>query len=126
MPDHGPDLLSNCRRFGAAWIDGDLDALMALCAEDVVFCASVGPEPGETFTGASATRQGFSKLIAHDRPRTVRLTLVQAGENLVYCHWTFAAPRADGGEDELKGIDVFTFREGLIVKKDAYRKTRNG
>jgi ketosteroid isomerase-like protein len=126
MPDQGSDHLDICRRFGAAWIDGDIDALMALCAEDIVLCSSVGPEPGETFRGAAAARRGFSKLIAHDQPRTVRLTPVQAGDNLVYCHWTFVAPRADGGEDELKGIDVFTFREGLIVKKDAYRKTRSG
>lgn len=119
--DH--DLPGLCRRFGAAWIEGDVDSLMALCAPDIVFSASVGPEPGETFRGAADVRRGFAKLIAHDRPSTVRLNPVQAGPDLVYCHWTFSAPGPGGGEREIRGIDVFSFRDGLIVKKDAYRKT---
>ncbi len=39
--------------------------------------------------------------------------------------WTFVATRADGGgRIEAAGCDLFTFRDGRIAVKDAYRKDR--
>jgi ketosteroid isomerase-like protein len=49
--------------FTAAWSSKDLDGLMALMAEECVFRASVGPEPGATFAGRDDVRRGFELFL---------------------------------------------------------------
>jgi len=43
--------------------------------------------------------------------------------NWVVSTWGFRKRRADGQEFVVRGCDVFVFRGGLIVRKDAFRKT---
>ena len=38
--------------------------------------------------------------------------------------WKFTGTRADGTRVEANGCDLFTFRNGKIAVKDAYRKDR--
>ncbi len=38
--------------------------------------------------------------------------------------WLFTATRADGGRIEAEGVDLFTFEDGLIARKSAFRKDR--
>jgi len=54
------------REVAAAWGRADLPTLMKFIADDCVYSASVGSEPGETFVGREAVRAGFAKLLAHD------------------------------------------------------------
>ena len=54
------------RDFAAAWDARDVDRLMQHMTEDCIYLASVGPEPGRTYVGAVAVREGFRKMLAHD------------------------------------------------------------
>ena len=38
--------------------------------------------------------------------------------------WTFTGTAADGSRIEVDGIDVFRFRDGKIVEKNVFRKSR--
>jgi ketosteroid isomerase-like protein len=38
--------------------------------------------------------------------------------------WTFTGTRADGTRVEVHGCDLFTFRDGKILLKNSYRKSR--
>jgi ketosteroid isomerase-like protein len=38
--------------------------------------------------------------------------------------WTFTGTAADGTRLEVDGVDLFTFREGKILVKNAFRKDR--
>jgi ketosteroid isomerase-like protein len=38
--------------------------------------------------------------------------------------WTFTGTAADGSRIESDGIDVFTFKDGLITLKNVFRKAR--
>ena len=38
--------------------------------------------------------------------------------------WTFVGTRADGARIEAEGCDLFTFADGKIVRKRAFRKQR--
>ena len=67
----GPDdLLAERMRvldtFARAWSQHDIDTLMSLVTDDCVYSASVGPDPGETFVGREAVRNGFLRLLAYD------------------------------------------------------------
>src|ERR1044071_6424022 len=98
----------------AAWGRADVPALMKFIAEDCVYSASVGPEPGETFIGREAVRAGFVKLLAHDsggvaEPGEIRL----AGDRVVST-WGVRTAGPDGRPRLVRGCDIFVFRDGQI------------
>lgn len=112
------------REVAAAWGRADLPALMTFIAQDCVYTASVGPEPGETFVGRDAVRAGFAKLLAHDsdgvaEPGEIR----SAGNDWVVSTWGYRKVGPDGRRILVRGCDVFVFRDGLIIRKDAFRKS---
>lgn len=108
------------RLFTAAWAARDVDALMTLVCDDIVYGASVGPEPGKTFVGRDAVRAGFTKMLAHDDATEVETVRVDHLEDRAYAQWRFAL--VDG--TEVRGVDVIEFRDGKIAVKQGFRKTR--
>jgi ketosteroid isomerase-like protein len=110
------------RDFGDAWNCGDIDALMSMVADDCVFSASVGPEPGATFVGKTAVREGFMRMLEHDAHATPEPGDVHAFGTLVVATWGLSTPH-QGRCITVRGIDLFEFRQGMIIRKDAFRKT---
>lgn len=110
--------------FGQAWADRDVDRLMEMMSADSLYSASVGPEPGETFTGLEAVREGFCKVIEHDA-RGKRV----AGRSWIFGDvgfslWEMHFPDGPAGAQRIvRGIDYFEFCGDLIRRKDAFRKT---
>ena len=111
------------REVRAAWGRGDLATIMKFVADDCVYCASVGPEPGETFVGREAVRAGFAKLLAHDSDGVAEPGELRSAGTWVVSTWGFRKRHPDGKEFLVRGCDVFVLRDGLIVRKDAFRKT---
>jgi ketosteroid isomerase-like protein len=110
------------RDFVAAWGRADLETLMKYIAEDCVYSASVGPEPGETFVGRDAVRAGFAKLLAHDDDGVAEPGELRPVGDWVVGTWGYRKTAPDGQPILVRGCDVFTFRDGMIVRKDAFRK----
>jgi ketosteroid isomerase-like protein len=111
--------------FAAAWNRHDIDALMSFMADDCAFHAVAGPDLlGRSFVGREAVRQGF--MLAWQTCADAAWT---DGD-----HWaqgdrgvsesTFRGTRADGLRIEARMVDVFTFRDGKIAVKNAFRKDR--
>lgn len=108
----------------AAWGRADLETLMTFIADDCVYSASVGPEPGETFVGRDAVRAGFAKLLAHDSDGVSESGEMWNVGDLVVSTWAFRKTTSGGGLIRVRGCDIFSLRDGLIVSKDSFRKTR--
>lgn len=106
------------KAFQDAWIAHDLQALMALVTEDVVFSASVGPEPGQTWVGRVAVREGFEHMLDLDTGTATVEEPVFAGDQ-AFAGWEIVSK----GGARVRGFDRFTFRDGKICLKDAFRKT---
>jgi len=111
------------REVSAAWGRADLETLMTFIAPDCVYSASVGPEPGETFVGREAVRAGFAKLLAHDSDGVSEPGEMWSVGDVVVSTWAFRK-KAGGAVIRVRGCDIFSLRNGLIVKKDSFRKTR--
>lgn len=111
------------REVVAAWGRADLATLMKFIADDCVYSASVGPEPGETFVGRDAVQAGFAKLLAHDSDGVAEPGEIRSAGDWVVSTWGYRKPSADGRPTFVRGCDVFVFRDGLIIRKDAFRKT---
>jgi ketosteroid isomerase-like protein len=109
------------KEFSDAWGRADLEALMPHLADDFVFCASVGPEPGATWVGKEAAREGFRRMFSHDADWTPIPNEIFPFEDRVMLLWGYRR-EVDGEPVVVRGCDVFHFRGRLIVRKDAFRK----
>lgn len=112
--------------FADAWNRHDIDALMGFMAEDCAFHAVAGPdELGRSFVGRAAVRQGF-ELAWQTCPDAqwadgVHGVMGDRG----FSESTFRGTRAaDGLRIEARMVDIFTFRDGKIAVKNAFRKDR--
>ncbi|MCS5715571.1 nuclear transport factor 2 family protein [Herbiconiux sp. CPCC 205716] len=118
--DMTPEVLA---AFSDAWARHDLEALMSHVTDDCVYSASVGPEPGRTWSGKDAVREGFALMLAHDVGQERHedegpIILGTRGAGT----WSFTGPGPDGVVVETRGCDIFQFRAGKIARKDAFRK----
>lgn len=111
--------------FGDAWNRHDIEALMAAMADDCEFHAVAGPDLlGKSFIGRDAVRAGF-ELAWQTFPDAAWLNPEHfvSGDRGV-TESTFAGTKADGTRIEARMVDIFTFRDGKISVKNAFRKDR--
>ncbi|MCF6219811.1 MAG: nuclear transport factor 2 family protein [Robiginitomaculum sp.] len=107
------------KQFQQAWADKDMQKLAACMTDDVVYCASVGTDLGETWRGKRDVLAGIAKMIAYDDADAEIGDLHIAGD-YIFNTWIYRAKTT--GKTTAKGCDIFRFKNGLIVHKDAYRK----
>ncbi|AEI80804.1 hypothetical protein CNE_2c18480 [Cupriavidus necator N-1] len=111
--------------FNDAWNRHDIEALMRFMADDCAFHGVAGPDLlGRSFIGREAVREGF-QLAWQTFPDAQWVD----GDHFVVgdrgvSESTFRGTRADGARIEARMVDVFTFRDGKIAVKNAYRKDR--
>jgi ketosteroid isomerase-like protein len=111
--------------FADAWNRHDIDALMSFMAGDCEFHTVAGPGLlGSSHIGREAVRQAFALAwqTCADASWTDGQHFV-CGDRGV-SESTFAGTLADGSRIEARMVDVFTFREGKIAVKNAFRKQR--
>ena len=111
--------------FGDAWNRHDIEALMSMMDDNCVFHAVAGPDLlGKSFEGRDEVRAGF-ELAWQTFPDAAWLD----GDHFVVgdrgvSETTFCGTKADGTRIEARMVDVFTFRNGKIAVKNAFRKDR--
>ena len=111
--------------FTDAWNRHDIDALMTFMTDDCVFQSAAGPDAcGTRYEGREAVRNGFALAwTTFPDARWSEGRHWVCGDRGV-SEWKFTGTRADGTRVEANGCDLFTFRNGKIAVKDAYRKDR--
>jgi ketosteroid isomerase-like protein len=120
-----PITIDTLAAFAAAWNRHDIDALMGFMSGDCEFHAVAGPELlGRSFVGRAAVREGF-QLAWQTFPDAAWLD----GQHFVcgdrgVSESTFSGTKPDGTRIEARMVDVFTFRDGKITVKNAFRKDR--
>ena len=118
--------LALLERLFAAFNWHDADKVMACFSPEIIFDAIAGPEAvGRRIIGLQATRDAFVNVwtTMPDVQWNVRRHAV-FGNNRGLTEWLFTATTAQGGRIEAEGIDLFSFKDGLIIHKNAFRKDR--
>jgi ketosteroid isomerase-like protein len=111
--------------FNDAWNRHDIEALMNCMADECEFHGVAGPDlMGRTFKGRDEVRKGFT--LAWE---TCPDASWKEGEHFVsgnrgVSESTFRGTMANGTRIEARMVDVFTFKDGKIAVKNAYRKDR--
>ena len=114
----------------ARMLDGfnrhDLDAIMALFAEDCVFESPRGPDRwGRRFVGKEEVRRGLAA-------RFEGIPDVRYGDDDHFAcgdrgvsEWTLTGTTVDGERVDVRGCDLWTLGDdGRIVRKDSFWKIR--
>jgi uncharacterized protein (TIGR02246 family) len=113
-------------KFLAAWAALDLDGVMGLFADDAVFVASTGPEPGRKLQGTADIRAAIEPMFKAMAGMTFTVTGIWGKEPDYFATWTVSAPVGSmpggAGTPPVKGIDHFVVAHDRILLKDAYRK----
>ena len=113
------------RSIATAFDGHDLDGILAHFADDAVFESPRGPDPwGLRFVGKDDIRRAFA-----GRFSGIPDVRYQKDDHFVdgdrgASEWTLSGTTADGERLEIRGCDLWTIRDGLIVKKDSYWKLR--
>jgi hypothetical protein len=106
--------------FAAAWGEKDLERLMGFLTEDCVYVASVGNEPGQTYTGLAQVRAGIAAMLEHDAGSTAQVHNIGILDERGFWEWTYTF--LDGRV--ALGCDLFEFRGDKIKVKNAFRKVQ--
>lgn len=99
----------------------DVDALMADMTDDCVF-EHVAPEAVSfgRHQGQAAVRAVWESMDHHFPGYTMDIRdLFAAGERGA-CRWTMRWTRPDGSAAILRGVDIFTVRNGKVAEKLTY------
>lgn len=115
--------LETLQRMSDGFNDKDIAAILGSFTEDAVFETSQGHDPwGERFSGHEEIRRSIldiwkllPDLAFRDSTRFVR------GDRGV-AEWTCTATTPKGHAMEVRGCDLFTFRDGKVARKDTYFK----
>jgi ketosteroid isomerase-like protein len=113
------------RRFNTVWDAHDVDGIVEMFTDDVVFEASFGAEPcGERAVGKEAARALAAAVFARIPDlRFAELRHFVAPEFAVVESVTTGTP-VGGAPYETHLVDLLTIRDGKIAAKRSYRKAR--
>ena len=102
--------------YNTAWNAHDVDAIIALHAPGMVF---ENHTAGERVEGDDV-REHVAKIFENWPDLAFRSRRLYARDGVVVSEWTAAATDGDGRRLEWDGVDIFPFRDGLILRKDVY------
>jgi ketosteroid isomerase-like protein len=109
----------------AAFDRHDLEGILAHFADHAVFESPRGPDPwGQRFVGIEQIRTAFAgRFEGIPDVRYRDDTHFVDGERGA-SEWTLSGTTREGSRIEVRGCDLWTFRDGKIVRKDSYWKIR--
>jgi uncharacterized protein (TIGR03086 family) len=108
--------LAAVARFGSAFDRGDVDAVMAAMTADCAF-ESTDPPDGVRYAGQPAVRDAWTEFFRTAGNAAFETEEQFAGGDRVVVRWRYTWA---GGH--VRGVDVFTTRDGLVAEKLSYVK----
>lgn len=106
-----------------AFNDHDLDRIMSFCAKDCAIDMPRGPDRwGRRYVGAAAVREALQSRfdglpdVGYDEDTHF------ASGDMGVSQWRLRGTTPSGERIDVRGVDILTFRDGKVIKKDAYWK----
>jgi ketosteroid isomerase-like protein len=119
------DALRMLQAIAAGFDRHDLDAILEHFADDAVFESPRGPDPwGQRFEGKDAVKEAFAGRFAGipDVRYTDDDHFVDGDRGA--SEWTLSGTTTAGQRIEIRGCDLWTFRDGKVIRKDSFWKIR--
>ena len=110
---------------GDAFNNNDIDAVMQHFADDATFDHAAGPDiNGKRFEGKESIRSVFGGLFESVERVHWETLDCHIGGSKAYCEYRRTAKLKTGENQDFLSVDILTFKDGLIVHKDTYYKSR--
>ena len=112
------------KAFAAAFFRRDFEALAEVTSDDFEWHFAFGPDlpKGRVYRGLDGLHQGFAerdRMITRARYDDVEVSPMAGGAVMTYrVHGEFA----NGKAFNVRGIELYRFRDGRVALKDAYWK----
>lgn len=117
--------LEALREIAAGFDSHDLDRIMSFFADDAVFESPRGVEAwGTRITGKVAVRQAFAARFSGIPDVRYNDDQHFVDGDRGASEWTLSGTTPAGQRIEVRGCDLWTFRDGQVVRKDSYWKIR--
>ncbi len=113
------------RRFGKAFMRADREALEAVTTDDFEWHFASGPEApdGRVYQGVDGVMKGIAdNKQGFDGLRFEDIDYFPAGADKIVMTARVTGRHLDGDAFNLRCIELYTVRDGLIAKKDAFWK----
>jgi ketosteroid isomerase-like protein len=113
--------LETVNKFNAAFNLHDVDAIMALMTDDVVF-ENTRPTPdGEKFVGQEKVRAFWAQMFERSPQARFETEEIFAAEDRCVVRWVYHWVK-EGKPGHIRGVDVFRVRDGKVSEKFSYVK----
>jgi steroid delta-isomerase-like uncharacterized protein len=103
-------------RYNDAWNAHDVEAIVRFHAPEIVF---ENHTAGERVEGDQVGPH-IARIFENWPDLAFRGRRLYASDGLVVSEWTATATESHGRRLEWDGVDLFPFRDGLILRKDVY------
>lgn len=110
------EILELVERYKAAWFAHDVDAIVSVLSDDVVFHNLTADDRVE---GAAAVRTHVARIHANRPDLSFVERAVYVGDDVAVIEWT-ATATGSAGRIEWDGIDVINVSNGLIARNAIY------
>ena len=115
--DTTAETLATIDRFNEAFNRHDVDAVMALMTEDVVFENTSPPPDGERHQGQAAVRAFWERFFAASPRAHFAAEEIFASGDRCAVSWRYS-----WGDGHIRGVDLFRVRDGKVAEKLSYVK----
>jgi steroid delta-isomerase-like uncharacterized protein len=117
--------IEDLQEFADGWNRHDVDFLMGFMAEDCAFETTAGKDVcGTRYAGREQVRAAFARVFQIFPDAQFRNARHFVAGDRGVSEWIFTGTVADGTKVEVKGCDVFTFKDDKIALKESYFKNR--
>ncbi len=109
-------------RFTDALNAHDVDEMMRLMTEDCVFENTYPPPDGARYAGQTAVRRFWEDFMRGSRDAHIEIEEIFGAADRVVMRWRYHWIDQEGKAGHVRGVDIYTVREGLIAEKLSYVK----
>ena len=111
------ETLATIDRFNDAFNRHDVDAVMSLMTDDVIFENTTPPPEGERYEGQEAVRAFWATFFAGTPQAQFSAEDTFAAGDRCTVRWRYS-----WGDGSIRGVDVFRVRDGKVAEKLSYVK----
>jgi ketosteroid isomerase-like protein len=104
-------------RFNEAFNRHDVDTVMALMTDDVIFENTSPPPDGERFEGQTAVRAMWENFFASSPQAHFEAEEISASGDRCTVRWRYS-----WGDGHVRGVDLFRVQDGRVAEKLSYVK----
>jgi ketosteroid isomerase-like protein len=121
LPDLS-DIIHLVVAFNVALNNHDPEAMLRLLTEDTVFENTDPPPDGERFVGKAAVGAFWQEFFRSAQGQHIEIEEIFAAGDRCVMRWVYRWQEPDGKIGHIRGVDLYTVRQGLIAEKLSYVK----